>query len=191
MEQKRTFMNIFVVGAIILSVLPLIMTFSSLLTSVFDSMGWYVWLQKVVVPYESRYVGLLARLVGVNARVAVGERFSLLLEKSDGTLLPVVLEWNCLGWQSLILLGLTLVTGLRGRYTPLSKLEVVMIGVLGTFLVNLFRMVFIVSLVYYWNSLAAVIVHDYLASFVALVWMIFFWWFSYAFVLEERAAYRE
>jgi len=63
----------------------------------------------------------------------------------------------------------------------------VVFGVLGAFLSNLFRMAFNTSLAYYWNSLAAMIIHDYFASFIALIWMVFFWWFSYSFVLEPKA----
>jgi hypothetical protein len=47
-------------------------------------------------------------------------------------------------------------------------------------------MAFIVSLAYYWNTAAAMIIHDYFASFVALVWMLFFWWFSYRYLPEDR-----
>jgi hypothetical protein len=47
-------------------------------------------------------------------------------------------------------------------------------------------MAFIVSLAYYWNTAAAMIIHDYFASFVALVWMLFFWWFSYRYILEDK-----
>jgi exosortase/archaeosortase family protein len=96
-----------------------------------------------------------------------------------------------LGWQSMILLALTLVTGLRGPYTLFSKLEVIVFGVLGTFLSNLFRMALITSLAYYWNNVAAMIIHDYFAMFVALIWMVFFWWFSYAYLLDERQSVLE
>ena len=40
--------------------------------------------------------------------------------------------------------------------------------------------------IYYVNSLAAQIIHDYLAAFLTLLWLIFFWWFSYSFILEEK-----
>jgi exosortase/archaeosortase family protein len=65
-------------------------------------------------------------------------------------------------------------------------MEVVLFGILGTFLSNICRMSLITALAYYWNEFAAMIVHDYFAMFVSLVWMIFFWWFSYAYILEEK-----
>jgi exosortase/archaeosortase family protein len=85
-----------------------------------------------------------------------------------------------------VLLGLTLITGLKGEWKTMSKVETVLLGVLGTFLVNVFRMAFITSLAYYVNHIAAMIIHDYFAAFIALIWLIFFWWFSYSFILEER-----
>ena len=185
MEQKRLFKNIFIVAAILLSVLPVIVTFSAVLTSLFNKMGWYVWIQDLVVPFESRLVAVLVKLVGIKGMVTSNQNFSMVLQRPGGELIPVQLSWNCLGWQSMILLGLTLVTGLRGNHTLLSKVETLIFGVLGTFLSNLFRMAFITSLAYYWNRVAAMIVHDYFASFIALAWMIFFWWFSYTYVLED------
>ena len=191
MEQKRLFKNIFIVAAILLSVLPVIVTFSAVLTSLFNKMGWYVWIQDLVVPFESRLVAVLVKLVGIKGMVTSNQNFSMVLQRPGGELIPVQLSWNCLGWQSMILLGLTLVTGLRGNHTLLSKVETLIFGVLGTFLSNLFRMAFITSLAYYWNRVAAMIVHDYFASFIALAWMIFFWWFSYSYVLEGRMPHVE
>ncbi len=185
MNQKDVFKKIFIVTTFVLMLLPALVTFSSVLTSIFNKMGWYVWLQNVVVPFEARLVAVLIQLVGIKGYVTSGQQFSMLLLKNN-QYLPIVLEWNCLGWQSLILLVITLFAGLRGPYTLFSKIETVLIGLIGTFLSNLFRISFVVALAYYWNNLAARIVHDYFAMFVALVWMIFYWWFVFRYVLEEK-----
>jgi len=185
MNQKKVFKDIFIVAAVVLSVLPVIVTFSAALTSLFEKMGWYVWLQEAIVPIESRLVAVLVKFVGITSKVTTNSNFSLLLLKGEGYI-PVKLEWNCLGWQSMILLATTMITGLRGDHTLSSKIETIVTGVVGTFLINLFRMAFIVTLAYYWNNIAAMIIHDYFASFIALSWMVFFWWFSYKYILEER-----
>lgn len=186
MEQKKTFKDILLVAVVILSILPVLVTFSAVLTKVFERMKWYEVLQEHVVPVESRLVAVIIKSVKITSNVTPDrDDFSMVLVK-DGSLIPIRLEWNCLGWQSMILLAITLATGLKGKYTLFSKLETVVIGILGTFLTNLFRMAFIVTLAYYWNSFAALIIHDYFASFVALIWMVFFWWFSYSYVLEEK-----
>ena len=170
----------------VLSILPVIVTFSAVLTSLFEKIGWYVWLQEIVVPFESRLVAVIVKTVDITAKVSPGSDFSMVLVKGS-EFIPIKLEWNCLGWQSMILLIVTFITGLRGDHAFFSKVETILIGVLGTFLINLFRMALIVSLAYYWNSLAAVIIHDYFASLVAIFWMIFFWWFSYRYILEPKS----
>ena len=185
--QKTLFKKIIVVVAIILPTLPFLVTFSSLLTSVFNKMGWYVWLQNIIVPFESKLVAVIIKVFGINATVYSGATFSMGLERPGEGMLPVVMEWNCLGWQSMILLILTLVTGLRGDYSFTNKIEVAVFGILGTFLSNLFRMAIIVALAFYWNDIAAMIIHDYFASFVAIIWFVFFWWFSYSYILESKS----
>lgn len=185
-SQKQLFKQIFLVTVIILSVLPLILTFSSILTSIFENMRWYKFLENYIVPFESRLVVLLIKFVGITGQIASNKDYSLVLLKEGGNIIPVKLEWNCLGWQSLILLGLTLIMGLRGKYSLISKLDTLIIGFLGTFVINIFRITFIVTLAFYWNSFAAFVIHDYFAALVTLVWLIFFWWFSYSYVLELK-----
>ena len=189
MREKATFKKLFAASAILLAVLPFVVTFSAVLTEIFNSMKWYVWLQEVVVPFEARLAAVLLRIVGIPAIVTPGSTFAMLLVRPDESYLPVILSWNCLGWQSIVLLGLTLVTGLRGDWKVLSKIEAAVLGILGTFLINLFRIVGITTLMYYWNEVAARVIHDYVAAFVALVWLTFFWWFSYSFVLEENKTF--
>ena len=47
-------------------------------------------------------------------------------------------------------------------------------------------MVFIVIGAYFINSLFALLVHDYFAALTTIIWLIFFWWFAYKYVLEEK-----
>lgn len=42
--------------------------------------------------------------------------------------------------------------------------------------------------IYYINSLFALVVYDYLVALMAVAWLFFFWWFSYAFVLEQKTS---
>lgn len=187
MNQKATFKKLFAGVAILLAVLPFVVTFSAVLTEVFNKVGAYVWLQDKIVPFEARLVAVLLRGVNIRGVVTPDSNFAMLLERQGQVPLPVQLEWNCLGWQSMVLLGLTLITGLRGDWSTSTKIQVIVLGVVGTFLINVFRMAFITSLAYYVNHIAAMIIHDYFASIVALIWLIFFWWFSYSFILEPKA----
>lgn len=100
----------------------------------------------------------------------------------------MVISWNCLGWQSLVIFAISLLTGLSGNFTRLSKLESILIGILGTFLLNLARIVVLVLGIVYANQFFAFVLHDYLMILAAILWLFLFWWFSYAFVLEKKEA---
>jgi len=94
--------------------------------------------------------------------------------------------WNCVGWQSALLLVVSLFAGLKGAFSNLSRIKCILLGLSGTLLINIFRMSFIAIGIYYVNALAAQIVHDYFAALLTLIWLIFFWWFVYSFVLEAK-----
>jgi exosortase/archaeosortase family protein len=186
MNSKTVFRNIFIAASIILTILPALATLSSVLTRLFLSLHWYVLLQDIVVPFEAKLVAVLIKLVGITGYITPGESFAMALKQPSGQLMAIELQWNCLGWQSMIFLIVSLVVGLRGKYTLISKVETALFGIIGTFLINLFRMAVIIALAFYWNRGAAILMHDYFATLVALLWIILFWWFSYRFLLEPK-----
>lgn len=176
MKQKKTFSLIFGLLSVFMIVLPFLVTFNEGLTKVIENINGYIWIQGKIVPVEIKMVGVLVSPFGVEYQAHV-----------KGLTINGVyaqMTWNCLGWQSLLLLLITFIFGLRGNYTLLSKIEAIIIGLVGTFLVNLFRLTFIVLLLGFSQPLFARVYHDYLAAFVTIIWLFFFWWFSYKFVLE-------
>ncbi|MBI3485945.1 hypothetical protein HY025_03270 [Candidatus Daviesbacteria bacterium] len=99
----------------------------------------------------------------------------------------VGMTWNCIGWQSLLLLGITLYVGLKNaKYTLYSQIEAILIGLLGTFIINILRLCLIVIILSLSKPIFAVVYHDYLAAIVTILWLFFFWWFCYKFILEEK-----
>jgi len=178
MRQKRTFTTIFALLAVFLAVLPFLVTFNEALTHIVERLRLYMWIQERIVPLEVKMVGVLVSPLGINY---LAHQNGMTV---NGTYAGMT--WNCIGWQSLLLLIITLVVGLRGNYTLVSKIETVLIGLLGTFLVNMARLVFIVILLAYSRPLFAVVYHDYLAAIVTILWLFGFWWFSYSYVLEEE-----
>ncbi len=180
MREKRTFMIIFALFAAMLAVLPFLVTFNEALTHLVERIGIYMWVQERVVPLEVKMVGALVRPLGVGY-IAHQEGLTV-----NGIYARVT--WNCIGWQSLLLFAISLMVGLRGGYTLWSKIEAILIGLLGTFLVNLGRMAVIVVILSVSRPLFAVVFHDYLAAIVTILWLFAFWWFSYAYILEERPA---
>lgn len=186
MEQKNTFKLLLAVLAVMLVTLPFVTTFNSVLTELINKVGFYRVIQEAVVPFESRLVVTMVRLLEIPAFLApTGEKASFYFLKGS-QYFPVQLQWNCLGWQSLLLLFLSFIVGLSGHFTKLSKLECVLIGLLGTFLINIFRMVFITIGIYYVNTVFALLIHDYFAALTTIAWLFFFWWFSYSYVLEGK-----
>jgi len=178
MKEKKTFAIIFALLAILLAVLPFLVSFNEVLTKIVESFKLYMWVQEKIVPLEVKMVGILVSPFPIK----------FIAHQNGMTVNGIYAQvtWNCLGWQSLLLFIITLIFGLRGNYTLASKIEAVLIGLLGTFFVNLGRLVLIVLFLAYSRPLFAVVYHDYLAAVVTILWLLAFWWFSYSFVLEER-----
>lgn len=176
--EKSTFLLIFIVAAVILVMLPFLTTFNELITKILEKIGIYVAIQNWVVPWESKMVGA----------VLLPLKISYIAHPNGMTVNGAFIEltWNCIGWQSLILLGVTFIVGLTGPYTWISRTESIIIGILGTFFVNLFRMTFTVVLGAYSGEVFALIFHDYFSTFVIIIWLFIYWWFCYRYVLEIK-----
>lgn len=181
--EKKTFLTIFLILAITLSVLPLFTSFSDFLTQIVIKLDLYRWIRDVIIPWEVRMVGVVLYPFGFKPAI-IGEYLAITSGEN-----PFLIEivWNCIGWQSLLFFLITALVGLQGdRYTNFSKLKALIIGFFGTFLVNLLRIAFVALVAFYLGQNIAIIFHDYGSTLAVLGWLFFFWWFSYSFVLEER-----
>jgi len=176
--QKRNFQIIFVATAIILMVMPFITTFNEVLTRIVEKLHLYKLLENYIVPYISKLIGVVLKPFGL---AVIGTYEGLYL---PGENLWIEIAWNCIGWQSMILIVITLITGLQGHYSYFSKSQTILIGLLGTFLLNIFRIASVVLVAVYWDYLPAVIYHDYFSNLLIILWLFLFWWFAYAYVLE-------
>lgn len=179
-KQKKVFISIFLAISIILLILPFLVAANSLLTRIVENNLFYIWVQNNIVPIEAKMMGAI--LMPFGYKYAFSPTNSTIVVNG----LSLGITWNCLGWQSLVLLLVSLFVGLRGQYTKLSLLEVAGIGILGTFWLNIFRMVFTILLAVHAAPLFRIVFHDYLAAITTVIFLVGFWWFSYAFVLEER-----
>lgn len=177
---RPTYQLILILASVILLILPFITTFNEFLTTIVMRLGLDTVLQGWVVPTQVRMIAVILRLFGIYATVS---QTSLYLAKGSGTL-PVYISWNCVGWQSFILFAITLITGLQGPYTRRSKVETVILGFLGTFLVNLLRISVVCVVAYYVGQLPAVIFHDYGGTILILLWLFAFWYLAHGYLLE-------
>jgi len=178
MKQKQTYKYILASLAVLLAALPFLVTFNEAITKLVEKFQLYVWIQDQIVPVEVRMVALVAGKMGINIAAHPGGM------TVNGIYAQVT--WNCLGWQSLLLFAISLVVGLQGSYRISSKIEAVVLGILGIFFVNLFRMVFIVLLLAFSRPIFAVVYHDYLAALMTIAWLLLFWRLCFDFVLEKK-----
>lgn len=177
-RQRRVFEVILTGLSILLAVLPIVVALNGTLTKVVEATSWYRFVQIYIVPYEVKIVAAVLYLVHIPSQIQTDGL------NVNGTFLQVT--WNCLGWQSLLFLCISLGVGLGTRYKLWSIVETVMIGIAGTFLMNVLRMLTIVLLGAFARPIFALVFHDYLAAFLTVSWLLLFWWFSYGFVLEEK-----
>jgi exosortase/archaeosortase family protein len=178
---RQTYQLLLVLVSVIFLLLPLVTTFNEILTTLVIRLGLDEFLRAWVVPVEARMIAALVRLIGISTAAS---QTSVYLTKGANTI-PIYISWNCVGWQSFILFAITLVTGLQGCFTWRSKAEVVILGFLGTFLVNLLRISLVCVVAYYAGQLPAVVFHDYGGSSLILLWLFGFWYFAHGCVLES------
>lgn len=185
MEEKSTFKLLFIVLSISLLLLPMVTTFNELLTRVVMEIKLYRLIQNFIVPFEAKMVVVVLRAIRIPA---FPTPTSVNIGKPTTIGNNMTLSWNCIGWQSFILLLITFATGLQGSYRLLGKIQTIIIGVLGTFLINIARISLVIVIAYHLSNLAAIIFHDYFSTLLIILWLFFFWWFAYGFVLEKETA---
>ena len=181
-----TYQMILMLAAGILLLLPFITTFNEFLTKAVLELGLDGILTNWVVPTEVRFIALTLLPFGIQAEVT---DTALYLSRAGSDFpIPVYISWNCVGWQSFILFGITLITGLQGRIPRGRKLQVIALGLLGTFWMNLLRMSSVALVAYFFGRLPAVIFHDYGGTLMILVWLVVFWYALFNYFLADYLA---
>jgi exosortase/archaeosortase family protein len=163
----------------LLMLLPLVTTFDDLLTTWAMQLGANNPLQ-AIVPVEARMVVGLLGLVGIHA-AASGSH--LVVWDGGGAMHTLFISWNCIGWQSLVLLGVSLITGLRGRHPFEVRAQVVLIGVAGTMLLNLLRVAAVAGIAATIGVAPAVLFHDYGGTILVISYLFVFWIFVQRWIL--------
>ncbi|OGI77541.1 hypothetical protein A3B85_02285 [Candidatus Nomurabacteria bacterium RIFCSPHIGHO2_02_FULL_37_13] len=179
-QSSNKFSVLFMIAALLLMIMPFISTFNEFLTSLFLKWKLYRALEEFIVPYQARALAGLFSLFPVSV-----------FATSKGVWLSGIfleLQWNCLGWQSAVLLLASFLTGFQGKFSKISRFEVILIGVLGTYLINFLRLFIVGFFAVFVGSRAVGIFHDWFSLNFVLIWFFVFWWFSYSFVLETKDA---
>ena len=187
MTQSRTtpvFAMLLALSAVVLVVLPFVSTFDDVLTTIGMRLGIAAPLQ-AIVPAEVRVTVAILGTFGIHAASAGNQ---LVVWNSSGAPQTLFISWNCVGWQSLILLGISLLVGLRGPMGWTSRLEVILFGVLGTVLVNLVRIAMVCLLAATAGYLPAVLFHDYGGTLLLVGWLFTFWFIAFRWLLPNDAS---
>ena len=183
-RQERDALNMTVIAlaCAMLMVLPLITTFDDFLTTWALRIGANTPLQ-ALVPEEARMVVSLLGVVGIHAAAAGNY---MVVWDGSGSMHTLLISWNCIGWQSLVLFGVSLVSGLRGRQSLEARIQVLIIGVAGTMLLNLLRVAAVAALAATWGQTPAVLFHDYGGTLMMVGWLFAFWIFVQRWILPEE-----
>ena len=180
--SRDTFVTLFLILVLVLIFMPFLATFNDLLTRVVINLKGYWFIREVIVPFEVRMVAVVLAVLGFEVSVT---REYVILGNSQPFFTEIV--WNCIGWQLLLFFLITAFIGLQGdKYTNFSKFKAAVIGALGTFLVNILRIVAVVLVAYLFGQFPATIIHDYGSLLAVIGWLFLFWWFTYSFVLETK-----
>ncbi|TME57347.1 MAG: exosortase/archaeosortase family protein [Chloroflexi bacterium] len=177
-------MTLLATSCALLMLLPLVTTFDDFLTTWALQLGVDNPLQSIV-PVEARMVVSLLGIAGVHA-AASGSH--IVVWDGAGAMHTLFISWNCIGWQSLLLLGASFFSGLRGEQAVGSRLQVIVIGVGGTLLLNLLRVAAVAALEATWGHLPALIFHDYGGTILVIVWLFAFWFAVQRWILAPAAS---
>ena len=180
-ERDDVNLTLIALTCALLMVLPLVTTFDELLTTWAMQLGANNPLQ-AVVPAESRMVVSLLALVGIHAAAAGSH---IVVWDSSGSMHTLFISWNCIGWQSLILFGVSLISGLRGTQSLESRIQVICIGVAGTMLLNLVRVAAVAAIAATVGVAPAVLFHDYGGTILFVGFLFAFWAFAQRWILDS------
>ena len=178
-ERRSVYVGLVAATCALLLVLPFVTTFDELLTALTKQFGLMHPLLSLAMPEARSVVGILGFL-GVKAQAAGPE---LYVWDASGQRQAILISTTCIGWQSLVLLGLSCLVGLRGPSSKEAKLQALLIGLLGTVLVNLARMTIVCLVALQFGFWPAVMVHDYGGTLLIVLWLFAFWAFAHRWIL--------
>ena len=182
-KTTPVFAMLLALTAVALVVLPFVSTFDDLLTQIGMRVGIAAPLQGIV-PAEVRVTVTVLGLLGIHAAAAGNQ---LVVWNLSGAPQTLFISWNCVGWQSLILLALSLMVGLRGPMTLATRLQVIALGVAGTVLVNIARITVVCALAALAGYVPAVLFHDYGGTLLLVAWLFIFWLTAYRWLVPDLA----
>jgi len=183
---KRTARGVLLVIVLFLMLFPFINSMNQFLVKVIEPLIFFKPVQDILIPYEVRVIRVILDILQVPMTPYSPGAIAITIMPKSGGAVPLVVAWNCLGWQSLLVIGATFITGLTGKFTFLSKLEVLAIGLLGTFLFNFMRLSLVFLFYYYFGQGLAMSFHDFGSVILTIGWLFGLWYYAFNFVLQPK-----
>lgn len=180
---KQTARAVLLIIVFFLMLFPFINSLNQFLVDIVEPFIFFKPIQDVIIPYEVRVIRVILGFLGIPMTGGQPGAFSITLVTPSGGHEPIVVAWNCLGWQSILIVLATFLTGLTGKFTFWSKIEVLAIGLMGTFLLNMARLTLIFILFYYFKGTVAMAFHDYGSVILTIGWLFALWYYAFNFVL--------
>lgn len=166
-----------------LTMLPLINTINDLLTQLAIRSGLYKVLETYTVPIVVRLAGTVLEEVFKVETVISGSSIFML---TDGLPYEIDIVWNCVGWQSFVLLAFTLATVFQGKYSLGSRIKCAVLGIEGVVLLSIIRVTSTCLLLLNGGYGPAITFHDYFSTVLTFIWLSAFWYISQHFILEYK-----
>jgi len=183
-DRENVNMTLIALTCAMLMLLPLVTTFNDLLTSWAMGLGANNPLQ-TIVPAEARMVVGMLGLVGIHA--AASGSYMVVWDGAGATH-TLFISWNCIGWQSLVLVGVSFLSGFRGDQPMEARVQVVLIGVAGTMLLNLVRVAAVAAIAATIGVGPAIFFHDYGGTLLVIGFLFTFWMFVQRWILVAPAS---
>lgn len=188
---KSSTKTVLLVIVMFLMLFPFINSLNQLLVKVIEPVLFIKPLQDRLIPYETSLVRVILNFLRVPMTPGAPGAIAITLINKAGGETPVVVAWNCIGWQSLLVVLTTLFAGLTGKFSLMSKIEALVIGILGTFWLNIFRISIVFFLFYHINGPFAMAFHDYAGPIMTIIWVLIFWVYTFNFVLTSTEKKQE
>lgn len=171
LNENRSSPIVLAGAALLLLAMPLVATFDDLLAAGAVQTRMVGPLD-AVAPAEARMAAAMLGWAGIRAWVSGP---ALEIAGPTGAPLTLWITWNCVGWQSLVLFGISLIAGLRGGLGWAVRVQVVVSGLAGTVLVNVLRMAVVGMVAAAFGSAPAILLHDYGGTLLVVAWLLAFW----------------
>lgn len=169
-------------AALSLSLLPMVETLNDMAALLAMRLGFEKMLMGFT-PIAARYIAAILQYI---FKIPVSINGSSIYLEVASLPYEVDLDWNCLGWQGLVLTVIALLIALQGDYTTMSKVKGLFLGLEVFVAANTARILIPCLLLIYIDYNAALFFHNYLATSFILSLTALYWHLCTSYILKPE-----